>query len=126
MTFPSAFTIALPLAPLPSGLPIKSTFGGPHRRTFVLQSGFEIPDGLISGIKPSSPISISGISGSNPPAKPFTASKGLVIEFKFAIPSILLKLSSPAIEVPDLDEKLVFGGQFCESQSRVFVRRFAN
>ena len=39
-----------------------------------------------------------------PPAKPLTAPRGLVIEFKFAIPSILLKLSSPDFEVPDLDE----------------------
>ena len=37
---PRAFTIALPLAPCPL-LPTKSTLGGPHLRTFVLQSGLD-------------------------------------------------------------------------------------
>ena len=47
--FPRAFTIALPVAPCPL-LPIKSTLGGPHLRTFVLQFGRDGAAGIASAI----------------------------------------------------------------------------
>ena len=40
MTLPIAFTIALPVTPRPPP-PMKSTLGGPQRRTLVLQSGLD-------------------------------------------------------------------------------------
>ena len=40
MILPRVLTIALPVTPLPPP-PIKSTLGGPQRRTLVLQSGLD-------------------------------------------------------------------------------------
>ena len=68
--FPRAFTIALPVAPCPL-LPIKSTLGGPHLRTLVLQLGRDGSAGiallrssakLVSLSNPSLSITLSKVS----------------------------------------------------------------
>ena len=106
ITLPRAFTIALPDAPWPPP-PIKSTLGGPHSKTFVLQSGRVGDAGIALPI-----FSISSaklLSWLNPELA--------------RIPS---KLSSTALATPFFAENAVGSGQFKLSQSRTFVIIFAN
>ena len=102
---PIAFTMALPLAPSPL-LPIKSTLGGPHLRTFVLQSGLDGEASIASSI-----LSKSGVN----------------LLFNPTLSIILSKLSSIDFVTPPFEEYDVgSGGQLALSQSRTFVRIFAN
>ena len=106
MIFPTAFTIALPLAPCPL-LPIKSTLGGPHLRTFVLQSGRDGAAGIASAISLIPSAMFANLS--NPILLP-----------------IVSNVSPIDFVTPFLEEYEVFSGQFCLSQSRTFVIMFAN
>ena len=103
MICPKALTTAFPDAPSPL-LPIKSTLGGPHLRTLVLQSG---RDGF------------AGIDFSRSSAK-------LVSLSNPTLSIILSKVSSTDFETPFLALNDCGCGQFKASQSRTFVIIFAN
>ena len=106
ITFPRALIIALPLAPVPFP-PKKSTLGGPHLRTFVLQSGALGNAGI--------PSAISSIPSA------------ILVRRLNPKPSIKeSKLSSSDSETPFFEENTVGGEQLTLSQSRTFVRIFAN
>ena len=101
---PTALTTAFPDTPCPPP-PIKSTFGGPHLRTFVLQSGADGEASIASSI--------------------FSRS-AVVLEFNPALSIILSKFSSIPFDTPFFEENTCDSGQFTLSQSRTFVRIFAN
>ena len=103
MMLPRAFTIAFPVAPWPLE-PMKSTLGGPHLRTLVLQSGA---------------VGDAGIDFSRTLAKLVSLSNPI-------LSIILSKLSSNAFETPLLALNACGSGQFKASQSRTFVKIFAN
>ena len=85
---------------------MKSTLGGPHLRTFVVQSGFEGDAGIASSI---------------------LSNRGVNLEFNAKLSIILSKPSSIDFETPPFEENEVgSGGQLTLSQSRIFVRIFAN
>ena len=92
---PRAFTIALPVAPCPL-LPIKSTLGGPHLRTFVLQSGRDGSAGIASAI-------------SLIPSAKFASLSNPILS------AMVSNVSSIDFVTPFLEEYEVFSGQFCLS-----------